>query len=58
MCGDVMIPCCYDVIVEGNALDFVNISIFVNFLPLDATYAAMFGKKLSKKQLVMFQRVY
>ena len=27
LCADVMIPCCYDVIVGGDALDFVNLSI-------------------------------
>ena len=48
LCGDAMIPCSYDVIVGGDALDFVN------FLPLNPMEVAVFSKKLSKKQPAMF----
>ena len=48
-----MIPCYYDVTVGGDALDFVNLSNFLNFLPLNAMEVAMFVKKLSKKQPII-----
>ena len=54
LCGDVMIPCCYDIIVDGNALDFLNLSIFIHFLLLNAVKVAVIGKIFQKKPPVIF----
>ena len=34
--GDVIIPRCYDIKVNDNVLDFLDLSIFTNFLRFNA----------------------
>ena len=49
LCGDVMIPCSYDVIVGGDALDFVNLSIFSQFFAIKCHTNSYVGQKVAKK---------
>ena len=51
LCGDVMIPCSYDVIVGGDELDFVNLSIFSQFFAIyEMSYiSSLFWQKVVTK---------
>ena len=44
-----MIPCCYDVILEGDALDFVNLSIFSQFFAIKCHVSSCIWQKVVKK---------
>ena len=49
LCGDVMIPCFGDVIVGGNALDFINLSIFSQFFATKCHVSSYIWPKVVKK---------
>ena len=49
LCGDVMIPCSYDVIIRSDALDFVNLSIFGKFFAIKCHVSSYIWPKLVKK---------
>ena len=49
LCGDVMIPCSYDVIVGGEELDFVNLSFFSQFLAIKCHVSSYIWQKVVKK---------
>ena len=47
---DVMIPCCYDVTVGGNAADFLNLSIFAQFFAHKCRVSSCIWQKVAKKK--------
>ena len=47
--GDVMIPCCYDVTVGGDAPDFLNLSIFTQFFAQKCRVITYNWPKVAKK---------
>ena len=49
LCGDVMISCCYDVIVGGDALDFMNLSNFNLFFAIKFHVSSCIWQKVVKK---------
>ena len=49
LCGDVMIPCSYDVIVRCDAFDFVKLSIFNQFFTIKCHISSYIWQKVVKK---------
>ena len=49
LCGNVMIPCCYNVIVGGDAFDFANLSIFSQIFALKCHVSSYIWQKVVKK---------
>ena len=47
--GDIMIPCCYDVTVGGDAPDFLNISIFTHIFAHKCRVSSCIWQKVAKK---------
>ena len=54
LCGEVVIPCYYDVAADGIASNFLNLSTFTTFFAPKCCVSAVFSKKLSIKQQVIF----